>query len=120
MNTYQDNYIFCSPLLGVGSLEAKASVMDDGSVNPFEITDPSQDIERAATLDEIRTALHTFINSRSKRERAIIEMVYFNNMTRKTCADALGISPAAVTKTLKRVFESARETLSCHHDAVFA
>ena len=133
---YQENYIYCTPFSlekdlesghltlahtdPVASIEALTTISEDGLVNSPEIADPSQDIEYAVSVKKMVTRVHAFINTRTKRERAVIEMVYFKDMTRKACADAIGISPAAVTKILKRVFNAAREALSPYHQPIFA
>lgn len=78
----------------------------------FEPVDQTADVEANYAEQEKNIELTTAINKLSKKDRELIETVYFKEVSAKDYAEKNGISFQAVYKRLIKIYEKLRNILS--------
>lgn len=78
----------------------------------FEPIDPTADVEANYIEQEGKVELTAAINKLSKKDRELIETVYFEEVSAKDYAEKNGISFQAVYKRLVKIYEKLKNILS--------
>lgn len=112
MPSYLDNYIYCSPLSPVDSLDAAPPTLIDGpAVSWTEIPDPGADSEHRYHQQYLAERVSTFVVSLSAREQEVVRRVFWNDERQSDVAKALGVSRMAISKMIKKVERLGRKRL---------
>jgi RNA polymerase sigma factor (sigma-70 family) len=115
MRHFTDDYIYCSAFLPVLSLDQITSggcETEEGHPSPTEIEDPSTNPEALALKSEVGTAVRSFVNELTPREKSIVHKLFWNGETQVAVARELGVSRMAVCKALARVVKRGKEKLA--------
>jgi RNA polymerase sigma-B factor len=72
------------------------------------------DDSRAAA--EARIVLAPVVRRLSERDRTVLRLRFFEDMTQQEIAQAIGVTQTQVSRVLGRIFEVLREELGRHHE----
>lgn len=116
MQALLDESVFISPLAPMLSLDSLMASSSE-SARPFDIPDrtlPSADdiIDTA----RVRLAIRRFVEDLPIRQREIVMRVFWEGESQASVARSLGISGAAVSKTLSKVLAVGRAQLKAYSE----
>ena len=83
-----------------------------GPEEDLELTDPLGQDDPAMAVVEQRESVRPLLRTLPERQRAILRMRYFGDMTQAQIADHLGISQMHVSRLLSRTLDSLRAALA--------
>ena len=119
MTIVLDESVFISPLAPVVSLDALFA-RDNPEALAFDIAEPFVPIEDRLQDDAGRLAVLAFVDELPPKQRDILIRVFWRGEPQAAVAKAHGVSGAAISKTINKVFKRGRRKLLPYRDSFTA
>jgi DNA-directed RNA polymerase specialized sigma24 family protein len=111
MGSLSDNFAYADAAL-------EPLPIDSVAADAAAITDPTYTPEQWCEVTQTQTAIQTWMQTLSDRDRRLLERLFWSDETQADIARSLQVSRAAISKHMSRITHAARVRLAPYRNSL--